>query len=290
MSLQAPASLPPIRTSAGDAKSDLDSIGLTRIAGVAGTDLMQKVRSRLIEQAAGEIATGTAHRDSGNLADPVEGAPNQRVWNLVNKGRVFRELLTNSTVLELMEHLLGPNVLLFSITANIACRGGEEQGLHGDQVFAPPDIGYPLVANCLWMLDAFTHENGATRVVPGSHLARQWPADDQVAACIPATGPEGTAMIWDGRLWHGTGANRTDAPRHGILAAYCRPFIRPQENHTVSLSPEVLSACSSEMLALLGFAPWMGIGMIDGALRTMQRGRPMKHSCALRADGRKAAE
>lgn len=280
-----PLALPPIRSDLESARADLDEFGLTRVAMAASPAAIAEARNRLIEQAAGEMAAGIAHCDPGYTTLPGEGAANQRLWNLLNKGAIFREFVLNETALALARHLLGPDLLLFSITANIARLGGTAQKLHGDQLFSPPETPYPLIANSLWMLDDFTEENGATRVVPRTQRAMRWPDPDAQIETVAATGPAGTLLVWDGRLWHGTGANRTDTPRHGLISAYGRPFLRPQENHTVSVSPEVLAESSPELLALLGFAPWLGIGMIDGKLYEPQAGRPMQYSRELSAAG-----
>jgi hypothetical protein len=67
-----------------------------------------------------------------------------------------------------------------------------------------------------------------------------------------------------------------------VLAAYCRPFIRPQENHTMSLAPEVLAECSPELLALLGFQTWNGLGMIEGSRHGVLNARPTAFSGELK--------
>ena len=270
--------LPPIRTDLDKARADLDEFGLTRVAGAIPLKAVAAAKARLAEQAAGELDAGIAHEDPGYTTLPSHGAANQRVWNLLNKGQVFRDLVLNPVANALARHVLGEDLLLFSITANIARRGGTAQKLHGDQLFAPADTPYPLIANSLWMLDDFTDENGSTRVVPRSQNACRWPGPDEAIDTVPATGPAGTLMVWDGRLWHGTGANGTDMPRHGLIAAYCKPFLRPQENHTVSISPEVIAQSPPELLALMGFSPWMGIGMIDGQLYDPQPGRPLRYT------------
>ena len=266
--------LPPIRTELADAKRDLDEVGITRIVGAADEAMLDAVRARVDEQAAGEDAHGCAFRDGGDVVANVAGAPNQRVWNLVNKGKVFRDLVMNETALALVKHLMGEDILLFSLTANIANQGGAPQPLHGDQKFAPADTPYPLIVNCAWMLDPFTDENGATRVVPDSHRSGAWPEEGAEIETLPATGPAGGLMVWDGRLWHGTGANRTPHPRRGILAAYCRPFLRTQENSTISVDPAVLAEASPELLTLLGFRTWFGLGMVDGSRHGELSARP----------------
>ena len=273
---------PPLRDNLADARQDLDEAGITRIVGAADEDLLDAVRARLDEQAAGEDAHGCAFRDDGAFVANAPGAPNQRVWNLINKGEAFRRLVLNETALALARHILGDDILMFSLTANIANQGGAPQPLHGDQRFAPPETPYPLVANCAWMLDPFTDENGATRVVPNTHRHGVWPEDGEAIETLPATGPAGGLMVWDGRLWHGTGANRTAMPRRGILAAYCKPFLRTQENSTVSVNPEVLAQATPELLALLGFRTWHALGMVDGLRPGEFRCRPETFSGELK--------
>jgi ectoine hydroxylase-related dioxygenase (phytanoyl-CoA dioxygenase family) len=218
---------------------------------------LEQVRDRVREQAAAEAAAGVAFFDSGGA--------NQRVWCLLNKGDIFRELLRHPVITELLAVLLGESLLLSSLAANIAGPGGRPMGLHSDQKYVPlPQPPYPLVATAIWMLDDFTEANGATRVVPRSHV---WSCDPHAQlrpATVAATGPAGGVLVFDGRLWHGTGANRTDSPRHGIVMHFCRPFIRQQDNFSLSLAPDVLRELTPEERALLGFRVWKTLGGVEG--------------------------
>jgi ectoine hydroxylase-related dioxygenase (phytanoyl-CoA dioxygenase family) len=126
-----------------------------------------------------------------------------------------------------------------------------------------------MVANAMWMLDDFTPDNGATRIVPGSHKHNAGPDFTNVPETVPVTGPAGTVMVFDGRLWHQTGANTTaDERRHGILSYYCRPFMRQQENWFLSLDPAVLDRAPDRLRGLLGYENYLSLGMIDGMPRT----------------------
>ena len=85
---------------------------------------------------------------------------------------------------------------------------------------------------------------------------------------MPVCAPAGTVMVFEGRLWHQTGANVTASERrHGILAYYCRPFMRQQENFFVSLRPEVLERATPFLRRLLGWEHYFSLGMIDGMPR-----------------------
>ena len=102
----------------------------------------------------------------------------------------------------------------------------------------PAMIAPPVVLNVMWMLNDFTVENGATRIVPRSHLYGRRPDKDRDkdVVSIPAEGVAGSAMLFDGRIWHGTGANVSDGHRLGILTTFVTPQFRPQENYTVGAS------------------------------------------------------
>lgn len=244
------------------AKADLAEHGYCLLDRLMPDERAATVRHRLVELADAEIANGTDY--------VYEGGSNQRIWTLLNKGDEFGEVALDPTVGSLMSELLGPIFLLSNIDANIAGPGGNPMFLHADQSFVPPPWPpYALVANAMWMLDEFTAENGATRVVPGSHLLGHGP--DRAAESEPVCGPAGSVMVFDGRLWHQTGANVTDAERrHGILAYYCRPFMRTQENWFLSIDPSVLDR-EPKLRGLLGYDLYLSLGMVDGMPRTGPR-------------------
>jgi ectoine hydroxylase-related dioxygenase (phytanoyl-CoA dioxygenase family) len=218
-----------------------------------------QLRNTLLDIAERERRDGTAFRYDGG---------NQRVFSLLNKGQEFELNVQESTVLGLMEEILGFNFLLSSTHANIASPGGAPMYIHADQTFArPPWPPYALVANSMWMLDDFTAENGATRLIPGSHLLGRQPdyaAGEGNVETIPVCAPAGSIMIFDGRLWHQTGANTTSRPRHGILNYYCRGYVRQQQNFFVGLKEEVISRATPVMRRLLGYENYFALGMIDG--------------------------
>ena len=144
--------------------------------------------------------------------------------------------------------------------------------LHNDQVFLPPPWDHPVVLNVAWMLDDFTPDNGATRVIPGSHRCRDFADAPAEELGVPVCAPAGTAMVFEGRLWHQTGANTTaDVHRVGLFTYYCKPYLRQQENFLRSLDPEVLEPASSTLRSLVGLEPYMSLGSVDGLPRTGPR-------------------
>jgi ectoine hydroxylase-related dioxygenase (phytanoyl-CoA dioxygenase family) len=249
--------LPALTTDLEQAKADLDTYGVARVADALTPEQVEALRTRLVEQAAAERAAGLAFLE-------YDGA-NQRVWNLPSKGKGFRDLLTAPVVRSLVRHVLQGDYCLSSHTANIAGPGGSAMVLHSDQGFSPRSIEMALTVNVMWMLVDFTEDNGATRVVPGSHLVAAEPPHDGSIATVAGVGPVGTALVFDGRIWHGTGANTTtDEQRYGVLTYFCRPWMRPQENYTLSTHPDVLADLDDEVRALLGFRVWRTLGGVQG--------------------------
>ena len=106
------------------------------------------------------------------------------------------------------------------------------QLIHRDQWafdFFPFPRGYEVQCNTLWAMTDFTAENGATRVIPGSHLYEdklEFGHDDCEAAEMPA----GSVFVYTGAVYHGGGANRSQATRYGLNLTYARSWLRQEEN------------------------------------------------------------
>ena len=132
----------------------------------------------------------------------------------------------------------------------------------GEELMHAPTISPAVVCNAMWMLDEFTADNGATIVVPGSHLSGRQPDAkiDEDADWVSAVGPAGSVVIFEGRTWHSTGVNCTEETRTGLTTNFCAPQFRQQENLLLGTRPEVLKSMSDELKKLCGFKPWQGYG------------------------------
>src|SRR2546421_272682 len=119
------------------------------------TDLLTRIRTRIDELNRGE-------RDGGIGFLESEGA-NQRVFNLVNKGEVFEEIVQLPAIMDIMARLLGGDCILSGFSSNTTGPGGEPMLLHSDSGYVPPPHpDYLLSANAIWLLDDFTLENDGT--------------------------------------------------------------------------------------------------------------------------------
>ncbi len=225
------------------------------------------------------------------------GGVNQRLWMLANKGQCFRDMVTHRLVDDLVGHVLGEDFILSTHSANIAKPGGVRMGLHTDQWWMPQPvkagedyikpseisrsaassfvepnlslgISPPVVANCMWMLSDFSPVNGSTEVVAGSHLTGAHPSQEDQST-YPIIQPEaeaGTLMVFDGRLWHGTGANTGNSDRLGVLTTFCSPQFRQQENQTLGLDRDLWNECSEKLKTRLGFKVWNAYGRIESSM------------------------
>jgi ectoine hydroxylase-related dioxygenase (phytanoyl-CoA dioxygenase family) len=196
--------------------------------------------------------------------DDFEGRRTRRVYALFAKTRTFDGPATHPLVLRVLDQVLGHYQL--SAPAGIEIGpGAAAQPLHPDDAIFPlPRPHDEVVVNVMWPLDEFTADNGATRIVPGSH---RWGDEhpDADAATITATMPAGSALLYRGSLWHGAGENRTDHARLGVVLHYAASWLRPIENHVLSVPPDIARGLPERLQELLGYnvhPPF--IGYVDG--------------------------
>src|SRR5262249_47554505 len=181
----------------------------------------------------------------------------RRLANLADKGEVFREIIALPRVLAYVRHLLGPAVKLRHLHARPAePHGGGAQPLHADMAAVADDRGF-WVCNTVWLLDDFTPDNGALRVLPGSHRRGRLPQQELAdpAADHPGqvlvTGWAGDVVVLNAHAWHAGTANRTARPRTAVHAFYCRHDKPQQQYQRRLLRPEVQQGLSAELRRLL---------------------------------------
>jgi ectoine hydroxylase-related dioxygenase (phytanoyl-CoA dioxygenase family) len=196
-----------------------------------------------------------------------EGFKTQRLYGFFEKSLICNPLVEHPLILGCLDRIFEPNYLLSQLQAINILPGEAQQPLHPDDAFYPwPRPRRPLGAATIWAIDDFTEENGATVVIPKSHL---WddrkPTRADLDRLQPVVMPAGSVVFFVGTLWHGGGANRSDAARLCVSAQYCAPWCRTQENYSLSLSRETVKKCSEHIQRMLGYsihAPFMGF--VDG--------------------------
>jgi ectoine hydroxylase-related dioxygenase (phytanoyl-CoA dioxygenase family) len=176
-----------------------------------------------------------------------------RLANLVDKGEVFGRAIAMPEILDCVGGILGPEFKLSSLNVRSANpRSTWSQPLHCDMGAIPDEREY-WVANTIWLLDDFTEENGATRMVPGSHHWKRLPENPTArhADEILLTGKAGTVVVMNAHMWHGGTANHTDRPRSAMHGFYAR-WDKPQQQYQKRLlRPEVQQSLDPRLRKLL---------------------------------------
>jgi hypothetical protein len=178
----------------------------------------------------------------------------RRIANAVDKGEIFEKVIETPEVLACVEVVLGPDFKLSSLNIRSANpHGNSGQPLHVDSGELPDALGNS-VCNSVWMLDDFTEQNGALRVVPGSHRWMRLPEPGaKVEGEILVTGKAGTVVVMNAHMWHGGTDNRTDHPRRAMHVYYTRGDKPQQQYQKRWVRPEVqarLSPLGRKLLAL----------------------------------------
>jgi hypothetical protein len=218
-------------------RRQLDEQGYLVLPGLMSPELLARLRGRVDE------LFGEEGDRAGWEFKTEPGA--RRLANLVNKGRVFEEVIVTPEVLDAMAHVLGPRFKLSSVNVRSTDpHSASDQPLHADSGALADEEGY-WVCNSVWMLDDFTPENGATRFVPGSHRWGEVPPPGMYDAHPDqqlVLGKAGDVVVMNAHMWHGGTANRTDAPRRAMHVYYTR-HDKPQQQWQRKWLSEEVQAC-----------------------------------------------
>lgn len=255
-----------VGTASAMAESDIEAHlarvetdGYTIVEDAIEPDLVAELRDTL-RRLFGQLGV----EPKGNRA---EGFATRRLYNLIPRAAVFERLPVHPNVLPLVERLLEPECLLSGTTAMDIGPGECLQGLHADDGLIRVRRPHPpMMSTTIWALTEFTADNGATRIVPGSHKEPGHPDPDNESIAVPAEMAPGSVLVMDSQLWHCGGPNTTvDEWRLGLNVQYVRGFLRTQQNHYLGIPHDAVAGYSRRLRQLLGYELYRGImGHIDG--------------------------
>jgi ectoine hydroxylase-related dioxygenase (phytanoyl-CoA dioxygenase family) len=216
----------------------------------------------------GALDPATAERIRTDLApwlmgkhpgrNDFEGFKTERVYALLAKAPSLAALVEHPDILEIVDAFLPSNYLLSALLAINIHPGETPQPWHYDDAggaFGHPAFALPrapLGISTIWALDDFTEDNGATELIPGSHLwddARSPRDGEAVQAIMPA----GSVLVFAGNLRHRGGANRSSRPRLAVTPQYCMPWLRQLENMVLAVPPETARQYNDRVRELLGY-------------------------------------
>jgi ectoine hydroxylase-related dioxygenase (phytanoyl-CoA dioxygenase family) len=198
------------------------------------------------------------------------GHATRRIGALIARSPTVRSLVTNPTILDTLDIALGNHGSTFQIdlTQLIDIGPGEPgQLIHQDQwsfdrfPFPP---GFQAEIATMWAATDFTEEMGATRVVVGSHLWEDQPAEVDPALTAGAVMSKGSVLLYVGSIYHGGGANRSSVRRVGINLGYSLGWLRQEENQYLACPPEIARTLPEGLLRLMGYQRGaVGLGYVD---------------------------
>jgi len=189
-----------------------------------------------------------------------EGSRTMRIYNLLAYGRLYEAIPVHPHVLPVVEGVLDRGCLVSSLSSISIMEGETAQPIHADDQLIPLTKPHaPTVCNSMWALTDFTEANGATRIIPGSHLADCSPDYGAPYDSIAAEMPRGSVLVWHGSLWHGGGANTIDERRVGIAMNYCAGWIRQQENQQLGIPHEIAAGFPPRLRELCGYGIYNGL-------------------------------
>ncbi len=230
-------------------KAQLDKDGFLPLRGVLTQEQIEALRRRQAELLAdeGDNAGKEVHQEAGT----------DRLSDLINKDPMYHIVLTTPRLLAGIAHVLEGDLKLSSLNSRSALPGQGLQALHADWGRLETPGAYQ-VCNSIWLLDDFTPDNGATRVVPGSQATGKAPSDEMKDPReahpneMLVQGKAGDVVIFNSHTWHGGTINRTDKPRRALHGYFCRRHHPPQLDQKKYLRPETAAQLSLAAQVVLG--------------------------------------
>lgn len=236
--------LPP-NTTAEEAVACLGEHGHVIIDDLASTEDLDRIDAELEPYYAASKFGESEHA----------GLLTRRTGALIARSPTARKLIMNELVLDVVRRSL-PYVFHIGLTEMVSIwPGSPPQFLHQDQAVLGPypfDKDYELMITTIWAVSEFTEEMGATRFVPDSH--RLGPGAQLTQAdSIGAVMPRGSVMILSGRLYHGSGENRSAQVRRAMTIDFISAWLTQMENQFLSCPPDIVRTLPPELLRLMGY-------------------------------------
>ena len=222
---------------------------------VGAVILTAQADAETVDAVARELRAGFDAEGRETESD-FNGYSTLRISGILAHSRSSAELIGHQRVLDIIDPILLPHCISYrtgSCTGIEVLPGETDQELHTDASIYPMRIpGVEWQVNVMWALDDFTAENGATRVVPYSHVWKgpERPATDGVVQAVMA---KGSALVYLGSVLHGSGANRTDASRMGLINTYSLGWLRQEENHYLTIPRDIADSYPERIRWLIGY-------------------------------------
>ena len=208
-------------------RESLDRDGYVNLGPPLHEDQLQKMRDRYDAAIVEEGAGAADKKGIGRVIDTVVKP--------MNRDGLLDPIFMHPRLLAAVRHVLGVHLKYIGSNYHCAMPGYGHQGIHAD--FSWGVKGEPQVVNAVWLIDEFTEDNGATRVVPGTHRSGIHPSGDLVNGAprdlnapvegeVKVTGSAGSCFVYNAHLWHSGTQNCTNKLRraqHAFFGRSTRP-------------------------------------------------------------------
>ena len=174
----------------------------------------------------------------------------------------FLRLLDHRPVLDVVVETLGTNIFMYHCHLDVhppqdtpasTWMWHQDGGIQNRDLESVPRPRLSLKVAYL-LTDLTEPGRGNFMVLPGSHQrnAIERPPDDRndLPGAVPILAEPGDAVIFDRRLWHMRGENRSDATRKALFLAYTYRWIRPRDD--LALPPALVAQMSPVQRHLAG--------------------------------------
>ncbi len=220
-------------------------------------NLIKEAKKELNKIRSDEIKSNNAHYYG-------EDMKLQRVYNLLDKSRLFLDILNTPCLSEAMELFFDRNTLhdkfyLSSFQSNTLLPGALEQIWHIDANVPPPIPNWVMRVQSAILIDAFTYKNGSTEILPKSHKLLKIPGiKDKIDKnkVVKIIAEPGAIVFWNGNTWHRSTANKDANDRTALLACFSTSFFREvsqEENHFMIIEGKKLAAFPENVKRFLGY-------------------------------------
>ncbi|MEZ4330293.1 MAG: phytanoyl-CoA dioxygenase family protein [Myxococcota bacterium] len=258
------------------------TVGMGRVkTGAIGSDRLEATVQAVREQGFAVVRDVVAPEGVAALGAVVEaqmqalhvefggnaflGLRTRRLFNLLARDPIFRDVATCAATLPVVERLLDDECLLSSMTAIEMHPGQARQPLHcddGSHGLPRPGPTHGVVA--IFALSAFDSDNGGTHVVPGSHRFDRIPKRGDAPPTVQVEMPAGSVLVYDASLWHGGGENRAAVPRRAIVVNYCAGYLRQEECQLLAIPRDQVAEFPPRLRRLVGYGTYRGLlGHVD---------------------------
>lgn len=237
-----------------DRESDSNDV-VAALMGDGGVIVADQVSDDVIDRIL-ENLRGPFDEQGHKFQNDFNGYTTLRLGGILGLSRASADLIAHPRVMEVADAVLKRHCSSYRIGSTTAIEihpGEKAQVLHRDDGFYPmrlPDVEFQISA--MWALHDFTVENGATRIVPGSHHDRDIDSVEEKDV-EQAVMPRGSVLFYLGSTLHGGGANTSNAPRTGLINTYSLGWLRQEENQYLTVPREIADSYPDHVRRLMGY-------------------------------------